>query len=287
MAQRAASEATKRESVRVKQLTVLSMGLVFAGCVVSLVGCSVENDPSAETETVGTTEQAISPPPPVYTEWPCSSTEITPARKAAQATATKALAYLMGNSFDPMTTATPISAGSCNGWKLGSKTVREDMATMTNVSITKVPGVTSRCGLPATVYRYSESGFTLLHGGLIATAFTRADTDACLGKDVGDFFAVGTRKYTNSYGQTVTEIDFDPEPATLTANLGSSTGATAAAYLTNTPDVLATALKWGTSYTSCGTSASRAGWPCSPVVLSAGAQVNSMLIQTGTLCSCQ
>ena len=48
------------------------------------------------------------------------------------------------------------------------------------------------------------------------------------------------------------------------------------------------AIKFGSTFTSCGTSASKAGSPCSPVALSKGAEVPRILVKKGTsLCACQ
>jgi hypothetical protein len=114
----------------------------------------------------------------------------------------------------------------------------------------------------------------------------KASADACYGQGTLAFLMPYDEDWVDPKSGGGAYFIMDPEPATLTANLGSTTGSSAAAYYTNTPDVTTSAVKFGTSFTSCG-AAGVAGLPCSPTALSAGQQATSMLLKSGTLCACR
>lgn len=68
-----------------------------------------------------------------------------------------------------------------------------------------------------------------------------------------------------------------PQPASLTAPLGSSTGATAAAVLQNS-NVKTTVLLWPTTWKAGN---APVGTPCSPVALSAGSTTKMVIHAMG------
>ena len=86
-------------------------------------------------------------------------------------------------------------------------------------------------------------------------------------------------------------IELDPEPAVLDAQLGTTSGATAAAHYENTPEVTTTGVKFtGTNWASCTTSVTdKAGFPCTSAVGSltnSGTELVKGLGKNGTMCRC-
>jgi hypothetical protein len=267
-----------------------TLGIALAASVASLVGCSVEDASEVSAEENVDVEQTASAAttsgttPYSSTQVACTTNTVTAARKLAQYKATQALAWILGGPTNPATNPT-----ACVDFNRGADAIREALSTTTaaetmsgiNASAYAWSTSTTRCGLPASIYAIDA------YGAMFGWFGTDTSINNCLGAGVNEFFRVSVDNFIDASGQKWSRSKFDPEPATLTANLGSTTGATAAAYYTNTPEYPTTVVKFGSSYTTCGTSVSNVGGPCSPVALSAGAQVSTVLVRNGTLCACR
>lgn len=107
--------------------------------------------------------------------------------------------------------------------------------------------------------------------------------DACYGVGTSGFFSVVNEPDPNNpSGATKPLIRLDPQPATTTARLGGSNGATAAAVYVNT-STPTNVLKWS-AFASYGTAA--AGTPCSNSDLAIGDTAYQFIRVTGVLRSC-
>jgi hypothetical protein len=135
------------------------------------------------------------------------------------------------------------------------------------------------CGVANTaLYSISEVPTTVSKlGPILSSLYT--NTPSCFGDGVIPYLV-----FTGSISPTSSWFYMDPEPATLTANLESTAGASAAAYYTTT-GTATTAKKWGSSWTSCGTLAV-GGEPCSTTALASGQQATQMINKNYSQCRC-
>jgi hypothetical protein len=256
----------------------------FVGCVamVTAAGCSAE---TAEDTTVQVTAQDDAVDDKGLYMIGYSSTDddgvnstaadCPGATTATHRQATKLFQYAIGNdtavTFPTTTACTDVKNALLN---LRSA-IFSNKVTVKPYSTSAVPV----CGQPSSVYDIADA--VGVSGGplwqIVGTLYSQ--TDACFGAGVRKFLV-----FDQWGGIGTFAAKLDPEPATLTANLGATSGATAAAYYTDSL-VGTTVHKFGTSYTSCG--GRLGGEPCSPTALAAGEVVTKAIFKSGTLCACR
>lgn len=135
------------------------------------------------------------------------------------------------------------------------------------------------CGLTTNAYNVFGTG-TRLNNIINKLQFKTA---ACFGPGVLEFLmplAMTGPGFLGLPGY----MFMDPEPATLTADLSSTQGASAAAYYTLSLEPTV-AKKWSSTYASCAAGLA-AGDACSTTSLSAGQQAEKLIQKTGTSCRC-
>lgn len=104
-----------------------------------------------------------------------------------------------------------------------------------------------------------------------------ANVDVCYGASMSEFVLAP--------GSSDLMLMMDPEPATLTANLASTSGATAAAYFTNSPTTTTKVVYRSGAAAACGTLLG--GEPCSTTALASGSEAKQMVLKTGSICTCR
>jgi hypothetical protein len=250
--------------------TVIAALTLAAGCAAEPAGEGTTDDVNVSVST-SVTPRGVT----VMRTTTCDATT-TPAK---QLIATKLVKYVFGNdAFAPPTTTT-----ACSTLKNALGRFRTGIA---NGTLTVGKGYADHYCATSDSPHYDIDDFNSVNGSYIRSIITdlKANSDACYGAGTLAFLM----PYDEDWGDGAYFI-MDPEAATLTANLASTSGASAAAYYTNTPDVTTTAVKWGGTYASCGSFPNVvAGAPCSTVGLVAGQQAQSMIVKKSgtTLCAC-
>lgn len=238
---------------------LMALGCVSVVSVIAMTGCSAEPttdddvNVSSQDETVGELARMSA----------CNATQ-----NAAHVTATNLLRYVFGDD-----SAAP--PASCSGLKSALDTLRTVIAdprvTVTHGTAPNVVG----CGSNPPMYtiQTSDPRSFPLNGGPIAQGI-----NDCYGNSAGM-----VQLYFMPYN-TPSFISLDPEPATLTANLSSTSGATAAAYYTNS--LITTNVKYRSgAAAACGTLVG--GEPCSTTALASGSTAAQMIIKNSSICYCR
>jgi hypothetical protein len=193
---------------------------------------------------------------------------------ATQAKATNALRYLLGDNSK----APPTNTSACVSFKAGLDALRANIAKGDDtVSVNRVYNEW-QCDIYAV--NWEVAGKKALMDPIFNTLKTY--TDACLGQ--GTFAFLMPWKEDDNCG--ITNFYMDPEAATLTANLGTSAGNSAAANYENS-GAPGSVVRWGTGYATCGSMAV-GGQPCVPPGTSAyaGYTTQRSIVQRSTLCAC-
>jgi hypothetical protein len=261
---------------------VVALGLV--GFAVAMTGCSVDLGKTAddivpggssapslddEEENVGTVSQAIAQ----------KSVCPTTAKPYKQRKAAQMLGYVLGGSFNwsnfsdtpRCTEACPAGGGVSIYDSAKCFMDRLKSAISAGKCTVGYARASTVCGIPATKYRLQCTNASVFE--MVGPA--GFSLDECFGEGVSGFWMTNA-DYTNNWA------DIDPEPARLNANLGSTTGASAAATFINT-GVATSAFKWPSSYTG-GTVA--AGTPCATTALSSGTDVMGIIQASGSYRRC-
>lgn len=238
---------------------LMALGWVSAVSIVAMTGCSAETasgddvNVSTQDETIG--ELARLPA--------CNA-----AQNAAHATATKLLRYTFGND-----SAAP--PASCSALKSALDNLRTIIAdprvTTTHGTAPNIVG----CGNDPPMYtiQSNDARSFPLNGGPIAQGINDCYPDNS-GMILAYFMPFNTPAY----------ISLDPEPATLTANLASTSGATAAAYYS--ASLASTSVRYRSgAAAACGTAVG--GDPCSTTALATGSTTPQMIVKTGAICTCR
>lgn len=154
--------------------------------------------------------------------------------------------------------ATP--GGRCDMQKDGTCSAATATASISNGGLGKA------CGLQANTFQIEVDAADPDWPNMTETALK---LDKCWDMGVSGFFWVMEKvpSARNKDGHLVNVLGIDPEPASLTAPLTSTTGATAAATFVNS-GAKTNAVEWSGSWTSGGWLA--AGTPCSTVPLAPG-----------------
>jgi len=238
----------------------LVLGFVGLSALVAVAGCSSEV-PANDEMQASVEESDIEPATNNYMK-------CTGATDATQHTATLLFTYALGGQFTfPAGTA-------CTNVKNALDTLRGAIESGEVTSISKVSYL-SICGRNTTQWNLSDRRAVLKGVG----DALEANVQPCFGDGVLAFLLPVAQ--TTSWGST---LKMDPEPATLTADLSSTQGASAAAYWQQTLEPT-TAKKWSSTYTACGTAVA-GGEPCSTTALASGQNTDRLIQKTGTSCRC-
>jgi hypothetical protein len=258
-------------------LRTSAFGLVAFAALAMVAGCSTEAPESdgvqvdveeAPVETTGMTGVGCLSYIPGLGSYACVCAQDTSA--ATHRTASRLFQFALGDDSFTFPNGT-----DCDATRSALLALRDGIAAQ-QIAVSNY-GTGQVCSRQALVFELSDKKSRSKTLGPILTAL-KSSTEACFGRGVREFLLF------NSVIGDVSTTYMDPEPATLTANLGSTTGSSASAYFTDS--LAATNVrKLGSSYTSCGTILG--GAPCSTVALSAGAQATSVVVKSGTLCSCR
>lgn len=195
----------------------------------------------------------------------------TAAQVQSHVQATKLLQYVFGDDSK----APPSTAGACSNLKTALQQLRTIVASPTTQISTAQMG-DAACGSGSRpMYVLNDANPTLPIFGTIPDAI-RSNVDVCYpGLTVG--------AYLLPLGFS-TQIWLDPEPATLTANLSSTSGATAAAYFETSTNTTTVSYRSGAA-AACGKLVG--GEPCSTTALATGSKTAQMIMKTSTICTCR
>jgi hypothetical protein len=260
-------------------IRTLVLGFIATSALVVAAGCSAEvpvdeavqasiSEAPVETQGITGTQAAFI----LGTAAECQGTST---KTLAQAT--KLLKYAFGDDA----AATFPSGAACSAVQSSLLALRSAL-TNTSVSVDNVTGIYTVCTYTNRTQIYhivDNSGQGTILPPIITSL--QANVPTCFGNGVLGYLmptpgsAVAGRK---------PEMYMDPEPATLTANLAATAGASAAAYYAETGGTT-TVKKWSSSYTSCGTFVG-GGEPCSTIALSTGATASQLVQKYNTLCRC-
>jgi hypothetical protein len=246
------------------------LGLVGISTLAMAAGCSAEL-PGNDDVRASISEAPVDPEGIILVGGVADDcTGITP---ATHAQATKLFRFALGDD-----SVTFPAGAACTNTKNALLQVRAGIANSSYSLVSQAFVRLSQnvCGVPSAVYQLNEPSTSSSLGPILTTL--RANVDSC--------FGVGVRVYLSPSSSINTSGSFtwmDPEPATLTANLASTAGASAAAYYSDSL-VSTTVRKWGTGYVSC--SGVVGGTPCSNVALSSGQQATQVIGQSNTVCRC-
>ena len=227
----------------------------------AVAGCSTEV-PADDNVQASVDESGVDTA--TWHQWEC-----TGASAATQHIAHRLFQYALGDDSYTFPAGT-----ACAEVKAGMDLIREGIATDVMGSLAK--SYYTICGLHTTRWTLINST------GLLYNAGTKleANVDACYGSGVLAFLL----PYTNLNASGVSSVYMDPEPATLTADLSATQGASAAAYWSTTLEETV-AKKWSSTYATC-TSGVDAGQACSTTALASGQETNRLIGKVGTSCRC-
>lgn len=258
----------RSNGVTSKVMTVCGMTIALAACASEVPDAEqpVETE-IADTPIKGTIRAGGTT---------CQSTNFCTAysTSAKQKIATNLMRYVLGDT----TKAPPTTTSACAQLKSSLDALRTAWQTGT---VTLSPSTQKVvCGLPATTVRFTRSSVTGTDWENILAM--RLTVDQCYGSGVRGFL-ISDAEYCDP---TWDWIELDPEPAVLTASLGSTAGATAGAYLSNSYQAT-TAVRFGSTFTSCGTAGNYPGAPCGTTALASGTTISTVLFKSGSLCACR
>jgi hypothetical protein len=251
----------------------LVLGFIAISSLLMAAGCSAEV-PADEAVQAEVTDETVDPTAFSFQDLtfrPADCANVTP---ESYKQATRLFQYGFGNDA----AATFPSTTACGAVKSSLLALRSALND-TSVTVVNWSGPYTVCsyGKGPSIYKLTDKTTK----GTILTPIINslmANTTTCFGPGVIAYLVPSA---TTGAGAT---LWMDPEPATLTANLGSTMGASAAAYYNTSLD--ATTVKtWGGGYTSCGTFVT-GGEMCSTTALLSGATATRMVQKNGTLCRC-
>jgi hypothetical protein len=252
------------------------------------------SDDAPTVERVGTTRQALPPCDefgdcylePYEPTWPIAAGVCGQSPVDAQKKATAVWEYVSGGSVFPSTKYPCTAGGTLSTTKLGALRSKLAAARTSTTSYCDAGAATKTyvCGVSALVYDVYCEGLTL--GNLNNIGAIAENLDSCWGTGVSGFFNVedgSAWKYKKADGTYIYGLSIrnDPEPARLTAPLGGSTGAAAAAYYVNSGTGV-TAIWHSGNWTSWSSGAPAAGTPCSTTSLGSWSDVTKTIVASGS-----
>jgi hypothetical protein len=152
------------------------------------------------------------------------------------------------------------------------------MGGMSIPSSMSISGVSSGtvCGISASFVRIGANPAAPVNGSFLLPAALGGMANAAEALWPGITPFLHTSSCSGAYGSTSCAIDFDPEPAQLSAPLSGGTGAAASAAYVNSSDPV-TARKWTSTYSSCSSNCPALMQPCATSNLAAGASVSGII----------
>jgi hypothetical protein len=263
---------------------LVAMGVIVATALLSVVGCAstasdeatTDDDVNVSVDTGAVAKKDVwgSCSPSTNTTNIFANNNCTGATKATQAKATGILRYLFGDASK----APPTNTSACVALKSSLDTLRNAIAQGENtVTVTRI-APEWQCDIKAVNWEVAGKKALMdpIFNGL------QANTDACYGQ--GTFAFLMPWKEDDDCG--ITNFYMEPEAATLTANLGATSGASAAAYYENSL-APANVVRWGTGYSAC-SSFAVGGQPCVPpgITANAGYVAQRVIVQKYSSCAC-
>lgn len=241
-----------------------TLGLVTLATVGMVVGAGCSAEVPTEETNISVTDEAVRPRAVGEDGVDCSG-----ASAAKQLKATQLVQYLFGNdAYTP-----PTTTAACTNVKNAILDMRAALASG-KATIGERWDYTVCSWYQASVLTVET---TNMFSYSLPYATLAANIDTCYGASMSAFFLAP--------GSSELAIMMDPEPATLTANLASTSGATAAAYFTNSPATTTKVVYRSGAAASCGTLAG--GEPCSTSALATGSESKQMILRTGAICTCR
>lgn len=241
--------------------TATGFVVMSALTLTAAAGCSAEVPTTSDDVAVSTAEEFVTAESTTVGD----CTGVTPATRQK---ATQLVRYVFGND-----SLAPSGGAACNNLKTALLQLRT--AINDGSFLVSDPGTTTWCGVTTYhdyVQRTGSTDVNLMPNIVDAIA---KNLDACKGNGVLGAFI--------PYSQG-SAFFMDPEPATVTANLSATTGATAAAYYALSNTSTSVVYRSGAA-AACGTL--KGGESCSTSALAMGSTTKQMIQKTGAICTCR
>jgi hypothetical protein len=256
-------------------IRTLALGFIATSALVVAAGCSAEA-PSSEEVQASISEGAVDTTGLIVNGGAGNlySADCVNGTTTSLKQATQLLKYAFGDDA-AVTFANTAACGAVQSSLLALRSAMNN----SQVTVANWTGLYTVCDWTnrTQLYRLEDQSNK---GTVISPIITslQANVTSCFGPGVIAYLVPGaaTGKWAYMY--------MDPEPATLSANLGASAGASASAYYTDS-GFATTVRTWGSNYASC-SNVVTAGQTCSLVPLAAGDTATRMIQKNNTQCRC-